>query len=304
VVLANDLPPICALFFMLPWAAIVIGVIAYQIREAKKVHFGSRTYASLDEFVVQFGATIGLWGTRASGSSFANRPGLEGVHFSGTLADGHSAQVNFSQRAERGPSYDGHFCVAVDEAPTLVVTREEWTTRLSKWLGLVKEVEVGYKAFDDRFLLEAKDAQAVKALARSEFRDEIDEIFRFTGVHKLELGNGTLAVAARVGDLTPESARSLLELLVRAARTLERVPITVRILGGERRAFLGVTTHARCGYCHEDVTGTEPDLVACDRCATVVHADCWAELGRCPVIGCPGHVPETGSTRVPEGSGS
>ena len=70
------------------------------------------------------------------------------------------------------------------------------------------------------------------------------------------------------------------------------MPILVQVLGGERRALRGKGGKARCGYCHDDVTGAEPDLVACDRCSTVLHEGCWTELGRCPVMGCAGRSPE------------
>jgi hypothetical protein len=45
---------------------------------------------------------------------------------------------------------------------------------------------------------------------------------------------------------------------------------------------------ARCAYCHDGVQGSGADTVTCPRCRTVLHAVCWSELGRCPVMGCDG----------------
>jgi hypothetical protein len=51
---------------------------------------------------------------------------------------------------------------------------------------------------------------------------------------------------------------------------------------GERVA----SAHPRCAYCHEDL-GTD-GVEKCGRCGTALHAACWEELGRCPVLGCEG----------------
>jgi len=41
----------------------------------------------------------------------------------------------------------------------------------------------------------------------------------------------------------------------------------------------------RCPYCHDDLEGR---LLACETCATPLHAECCRELGRCTTIGCGG----------------
>jgi hypothetical protein len=40
----------------------------------------------------------------------------------------------------------------------------------------------------------------------------------------------------------------------------------------------------RCAYCH-DAFGLDA-RIRCPRCSTLLHADCWADLGRCPTLGC------------------
>jgi hypothetical protein len=84
----------------------------------------------------------------------------------------------------------------------------------------------------------------------------------------------------------------LLVLLDRIVRAFEPVSIPVKVLGGERRALADASGATRCSYCHDHVTGAEPDLIACAACGTVLHEACWNEHGRCPLLGCPGAKPE------------
>jgi hypothetical protein len=285
--------------FVIPiFIGLAIVAILSERKRARRVRLGSREYESQEAFREKLGAELGLWGTKGGAGD-----GPLPVQFSGTLAGGTRAHVGFSVAPGKGPLYYVHLAVAADEAPSLVVTREDAMSWFAKAIGLKHEIEVGDKAFDAHYLLETEDPRAAKALGAVALREEIDEIFSYSGVERLELGKGSLVVTARAEPLNGVAMKELLALLAAVARLVARVPITVRILGGERRALVGASGQARCGYCHEDVTGEEPDLVACDHCRTVAHAECWVELGRCPVIGCPGRAPERGRASQ-EGTGA
>lgn len=41
-----------------------------------------------------------------------------------------------------------------------------------------------------------------------------------------------------------------------------------------------------CPFCRDGIDASAQDAVACEGCATLHHADCWAENGRCTVRGC------------------
>jgi len=60
----------------------------------------------------------------------------------------------------------------------------------------------------------------------------------------------------------------------------------------------------RCPYCHDCLEGGEvTDVeVVCERCGTVHHQACFAELGGCTVMGCPGGgaPPEGGLEEIRE----
>ncbi len=139
------------------------------------------------------------------------------------------------------------------------------------------------------------------ALIDREAREALESIFDEFRASKIECRAGLLTVTVPAERLTrfhsTESYNVLLRYLAVAARALERVPLAVKVLGGERRAIAGAHGAARCSYCHGELTGSEPDLVACGSCSTVLHEGCWAEHGRCPVLGCRGAVPERGRSR-------
>jgi hypothetical protein len=115
----------------------------------------------------------------------------------------------------------------------------------------------------------------------------LGEAFDRFSVERVDLHDGKLVAEVRFLFVAPVFYGEILEVLRRAAALFDRAPLRVRILGGERRA-LCAGGKARCAYCHADVSGDEPDLVACELCATVLHASCWDELERCPVLGCAG----------------
>jgi hypothetical protein len=113
----------------------------------------------------------------------------------------------------------------------------------------------------------------------------IDDLVRQRLFESLSLGDGELRLALRASPVAARDMGTLLRVLAEAAPSFERVRLEVH--GFERRAFARAGV-PRCAYCHVDVSGTERDLVACERCSTVLHEACWEELGHCPVLGCTG----------------
>jgi hypothetical protein len=224
--------------------------------------------------------------------------GLRG-RVSGTVGpDRRPASVTFT--TERGEAV-AQFAVSVRMAPLIRLSRENVWTRLGKLLRLKKEIEVGDAGFDDLLLVEvASPKRARDVLVRGvDARRRIVEAFSVWNATKLVVGRPNivatipLAAVPKVGDYV-----SFLDLLVGTAAALDRVTIEVRVLGGERFALSGVHGRPRCAYCHADVTGREPDLVACGRCGTVLHEACWNELGRCALLGCPGDDVERARARA------
>lgn len=185
------------------------------------------------------------------------------------------------------------FAVEVRTAPRVRFTLETASTRFAKALGYLREIEVGDPAFDALFLIETHDPRARKHLARGrELREKIVAVFERYGVESLEVRRNKLLAKIPLAALRKGDYARLLDLLAATARAFDRVGIKVKVLGSERLAVAGAQGKPRCAYCHADVTGDEPDLVACETCGTVLHEACWSELGRCPLLGCTGERPE------------
>lgn len=178
------------------------------------------------------------------------------------------------------------------DVPRLHVRVENALLRLRRDLGAATDLQTGDRAFDERFFLEADDrARGRKALGK-ELRQKIDEAFARPGIERLVLQPGELLIEADPHELAPGEWKGLLLHLERAAALIERKPVRVRVLGGERDVVVDPEGKTRCAYCRDGITGEEDDLVACDRCRTVLHAACWEEHGSCPMLGCEGEAPE------------
>jgi hypothetical protein len=120
----------------------------------------------------------------------------------------------------------------------------------------------------------------------------IRSAFNSYAVDSLLIWDGKLTATVPLSRLSPDDYPRLLARLHVIATAFEPLALKVRVLGGERRALKGESGGFRCAYCHDGITGEEPDLVACERCQTILHEGCWKDLGHCPVLGCEGRAPE------------
>jgi hypothetical protein len=182
------------------------------------------------------------------------------------------------------------------EVPSLAVSVEGALESLWKSMGKHDEV-TGDAWFDARFFIESKPGEGKKVLD-DEVRAAVSRVFGRYGALRLTLEHGELAVELPLRSVRPMQWRDVLRLLERAAAHVECKPLRVSVLEGERNALCDASGAVRCAYCREGVTGDEPDLVACDRCRTVVHDPCWEEHGACPVLGCEGRSRERGRARA------
>jgi hypothetical protein len=163
------------------------------------------------------------------------------------------------------------------------VSPESALVKVDKLLGRALEIEVGVPEFDDRYLLETQDGDGARRALEVPLRREIDRLFLDAGVTSLAFvpsGEVRAVVPARLLDRG--RAASLVKRLGEAARLAAGLNLKVELDVGRLRRL------GRCGFCHVDVTGREPGLVACGRCKTIVHDACWREHGSCPVLACAG----------------
>jgi hypothetical protein len=104
-------------------------------------------------------------------------------------------------------------------------------------------------------------------------------------VERVVVRGGVLLVTARLWRVVPARLERALDRLASIARALERdapdgiaLPVMVPRAGA-----------ARCPYCRDPLAAGGA-VVACGRCGTRLHADCWGELGRCSAAGCAGET--------------
>lgn len=210
---------------------------------------------------------------------------LLGLSFAAPLRSGRRARIWFS-RAGRATTV--RLCVTTArEVPSLRVRLERMVGR-----GVKEDIQTGDRAFDDQFFLQSTDPREGGRVLGGDLRRAITLAFARRGVQRLVLEPGKLSLEADVATLDPDKWELLLESLDRAATLVETKRMQVRVLGGERDVVCDPEGKTRCAFCRDGITGDEEDLVACDRCRTVLHGACWEEHGSCPMLGCEGDAPE------------
>lgn len=188
--------------------------------------------------------------------------------------------------------------IEVEHGKPLVVRRAGPIEMWGRTIGLGGD-HIGRIAANDL-------ARAAKDFARErqEMTSALRALFDHHGARSLEANDGRLLLdCGPISNLAaPSQVRRLmacLDDLVRIANAYERSPIAVRVLGSQRLAWTGGEGHRpRCPYCHGEVSGEEPDLVACSSCGTVHHEGCFTEHGRCTVLGCESDRADRGRERA------
>jgi hypothetical protein len=280
----------CGLFVLI--TVVIIGA-SLLVGPTYRLGRQGRKYKKIGELITDVSRLTGLDGERSEESAWF--PQIQNLRFEGALASGRRGRVSFFTESAGSNHWT---CVRIgvdaDDAASLTITRETLGDKLWKWLGWTTELEIGDPTFDSRFLIQPEkgsDTKAKSALDRG-LKTIVSECFERHSAQKLVLEKGELLVAIEIDAIAPAAYRDVLALLDRAAAFFDRVQIRVRGLEGTKRAFKSATGELRCAYCHGGIRGDEPDLVACPRCATALHDHCWAEHGRCPVLGCPAVEPE------------
>ncbi len=276
--------------------ALVVGggaAMAYWVKRTDEtVLLGSKRFRDLDRLSARIERSLGLAATRVPA---LGRPGVLGdVRFAGDI-EGRETTLFFAPF--EGAGEVARLTVAADAAARVRLTREGADARAMKLLRLVRDVDTGDPAFDGKFVVESEDPEwALRALELAGVKRQLERFFWRFPVLQLVLDEGELRVDLSPDALEVENLRPAASALVELASAFDRMKLGVRVLGGERKAVRGHDGRARCSYCHSDLTGEEPDLVACKICSTTLHAGCWAEHGRCPLLGCKGKTFERAAT--------
>lgn len=273
---------VCPLFIVPCLIAFV-----YFLTAVEASTWGGRVYWSVSSAYLALARALGVpdpppvpWWRGAFSSNGA---------LSGKLLDGRAYSVDLAAKpAARRVQKCAVIEVDCDPGVELTVTlREDVFERFQRWRGkkVPGDVSVGDEAFEARLKVHSPTPAAVAPSLRAEVRREILLIFDGYFARRLELGAGKLRV--QIGPAVPlQLYKDLVQHLGKVAADFDRTSLKIHVLDGERRVLSDAAGKARCAFCHEGVQGDEPDLVACERCQTVVHGECWTDHGGCPLMGC------------------
>lgn len=280
----NDfLGVLCPMLVVLPIGAVVLWA-------ALGTWVGGRRFASLDEFMTHVNLATGLRGAVVGSSWFSS---VADVVFDGTLPSRRAARIRFERHQAGKSSYlTVHLAVAIDPDVRFEMTPEGFLSRLGAWLGLGDDLHTGDADFDGRYWIQSETAGRTLAGITGDVKGVVESLFQAQGARRLRSDGSWLEAELLASNVDPSGYAAVLAQLETAARAFDRSPIRVRVLGQVRKAVQDARGATRCALCHEGISGEEADLVACDRCHTVLHDECWRELGRCPLLGCVGRSPE------------
>jgi len=185
----GEFSPLGCFAFFLIVVTVLSTIIWVTYVNRHKVRWGETTYENVYAFLAAFAPVLGLSPERLPGPS-----DLAHARFTG-LREGRDALLEFVP-VQQGKVlvHHAHLIVRGDNLPELVVTYETWGTAINKWLGFTKEIEVGDRSFDRKFLLQGGD-RAKRSLGRGEVRKWIEAVFAISpGIESLRLESGRIVV--------------------------------------------------------------------------------------------------------------
>lgn len=159
---------------------------------------------------------------------------------------------------------------------------------LGRFIGF-HDIEIGSPEFDARYLITGNSPSRVRDFLTPAVQEVLGVLGRLgtwnDGVH-LEIGGGQMRITCS-GRLKEKS--KLLAFVSASERLIE----LARNVSAEGITFLSAS-HAdlaerpHCLVCGEGLTG---QLVACSRCKTLHHRDCWDYSGGCATYACGCKIP-------------
>lgn len=197
----------------------------------------------------------------------------------------HDRRVSVRIQHSRDPRDASQFLVL--DAPRsfhlLVESKAPDSSRMIEVFDAATVFRTGIDELDRQFTIASRYREdCVRALARPGLAAVLEELFR-DRYQTIRLENGRLEAKLWFAPLETlsdaKAIRRRIELLYQLCELL--VQISVRELDRER--LRDVT----CPYCRDAIL-KEPRVVACGRCHTPHHGECWNEAQGCSVYGCPG----------------
>ena len=147
-------------------------------------------------------------------------------------------------------------------------------------------------------------ARAGQVLSNRDVKRALGQLFEDLDVRRLEIAGDRVEIErpGRDRDLAPERVKRLLRPLTALLRGVEETLKKTPALTVNFRSADDIDWSQRfCPYCKDSLESD--DRVSCEGCSTVMHGECYAELGKCTTFGCEGRrglpvVGDAGPARI------
>lgn len=199
-------------------------------------------------------------------------------------------KVKISYRTQGSGKHKKYFTVFRMDIPNSVpafrVEEAGVLNRIGRFLGIVDDVPTGNEAVDDKYIVAGKRGSLRELFRSRSMVSAIDRLFAGPGLW-LELRGGRLEMEVQGFISDSGGLLGALEGMEGVAQECERKKVKVRILGEKLKfAITAGTDHAVCPFCRDAVALDADDVMACDGCNTVHHAECYSEARGCTIYGC------------------
>lgn len=166
------------------------------------------------------------------------------------------------------------------------ISPEGFFQEIGKFFGM-QDIEVGYRTFDDHFIVKSDDVEMVRNFLNAAVQQELIKLKQLRRNNHIYLSMNSSRLLIKKLSLL-----NRLEDLIAFYESSGRICDEVMTLLGASGAgaiqildvsFDGVEATPVCQVCGEEVTGNK---VICRRCRTPHHRDCWEYNGGCSVYAC------------------
>jgi hypothetical protein len=202
--------------------------------------------------------------------------------------DGASALLDIFSTGGKNSTHYTQLTFTFYNAPSFrcEISPEGFWQEVGKFFGM-QDIEVGYRTFDDHFVVRSDDIETVKSFLNAAVQQELiklkrlrrnDHIYLSMSSSRLQIRK--LSLLNRLEDLTAfyeSSGRICDELMTLiGANGAGAIQILEVSFEGEEEA-------PTCQICGDQITSNR---VICRRCRTPHHRDCWEYNGGCAVYAC------------------
>lgn len=166
------------------------------------------------------------------------------------------------------------------------ISPQGFLQEIGKFFGM-QDIEVGYRPFDDQFIVKSDDIETVRNFLNATVQQELLKLKRLRHNNHIYLSvNSSRLLIQKLSLLN--RLEDLIAFYESSGRICDEVMTLLGVNGAGGIQILDVSFDGAeatpiCQVCGEEVTGNK---VICRRCRTPHHRDCWEYNGGCSVYAC------------------